>query len=139
MPELYLRLLARILGPFLIALTLFLLLRGHNLPGGGFIAGLLAAAALELQILSTGHEEVRRRIGRFLQPGIGVGLLIAMFAALVGLSGQGIFQGIWWKIPIGPLVIDLGTPIIFDLGVFITVVGVTTSYLLGLSQAAERR
>jgi multicomponent Na+:H+ antiporter subunit B len=140
MPELYLRLLARILGPFLIALTLFLLLRGHNLPGGGFIAGLLAAATLELQILSTGDQNVRQRIGRFLQPGIGVGLLIAMFAALIGgVAGQGIFQGIWWKIPIGPLVIDLGTPVIFDIGVFITVVGVTTSYLLGLSQAAERR
>jgi multicomponent Na+:H+ antiporter subunit B len=139
MPELYLRLLARILGPFLIALTLFLLLRGHNLPGGGFIAGLLAAATLELQILSTGDQNVRRRIGRFLQPGIGVGLLIAVFAALLGLLGQGIFQGIWWKIPVGPLIIDLGTPLIFDIGVFITVVAVTTSYLLGLSQAAERR
>jgi multicomponent Na+:H+ antiporter subunit B len=139
MPELYLRLLARVLGPFLVALTLFLLLRGHNLPGGGFIAGLLAAATLELQILSTGDQNVRRRIGRFLQPGIGVGLLIAVFAALLGLLGEGIFQGIWWKIPVGPLVIDLGTPLIFDIGVFITVVAVTTSYLLGLSQAAERR
>lgn len=139
MPELYLRLLARILGPFLVALTLFLLLRGHNLPGGGFIAGLLAAATLELQILSTGDQNVRRRIGRFLQPGIGVGLLISILAAILGLLGQGIFQGIWWKIPIGPLVIDLGTPLIFDIGVFITVVAVTTSYLLGLSQAAERR
>jgi multicomponent Na+:H+ antiporter subunit B len=139
MPELYLRLLARVLGPFLVALTLFLLLRGHNLPGGGFIAGLLAAATLELQILSTGDQNVRRRIGRFLQPGIGVGLLIAVFAALLGLLGEGIFQGIWWKIPVGPLVIDLGTPLIFDIGVLITVVAVTTSYLLGLSQAAERR
>jgi multicomponent Na+:H+ antiporter subunit B len=139
MPELYLRLLARILGPFLVVLTLFLLLRGHNLPGGGFIAGLLAAATLELQILSTGDQNVRGRIGRFLQPGIGVGLLVALFAALLGLLGQGIFQGIWWKISIGPLVIDLGTPLIFDIGVFITVVAVTTSYLLGLSQAAERR
>lgn len=139
MPELYLRLLARILSPFLIVLIVFLLLRGHNLPGGGFIAGLLAAATLELQILSVGDQRVRRSIGRFLQPGIGVGLLIALGSALLGLLGRNIFQGIWWEIPLGPLVIDLGTPVIFDFGVFVTVVGVTTSYLLGLSQAAERR
>ena len=52
MPELYLRLLNRILTPVLLLLALFLLVRGHNLPGGGFIAGLMAAAAFELQILS---------------------------------------------------------------------------------------
>jgi multicomponent Na+:H+ antiporter subunit B len=139
MPELYLRLLARVLSPFLIVLTLFLLLRGHHLPGGGFIAGLLAAATLELQILSTGDQNVRRQIGRFLQPGIGVGLFIALSSAIAGLLGEGIFQGIWWKIPLGPLVIDLGTPLIFDVGVFITVIGVVSAYLIGLSQAAERR
>jgi multicomponent Na+:H+ antiporter subunit B len=139
MPELYLRLLARVLSPFLIAVTIFLLLRGHHHPGGGFIAGLLAAATLELQILSTGDQSVRQRFGRFLQPGIGIGLLVSLSAAMLGLLGQGIFKGIWWKIPIGPLVIDIGTPVIFDLGVFITVVGVASSYLLGLSQAAERR
>ncbi|MCB0114977.1 MAG: hypothetical protein KDD84_12840 [Caldilineaceae bacterium] len=139
MPELYLRLLARILIPVLLALSVFLLLRGHNLPGGGFIAGLMAAVSLEMQILSTGDFQVRQRIGRFLLPGIGLGILIALLATVMGFLSGGYFKGVWWKLPLGPLTLDLGTPLLFDIGVYIAVIAVTSSFLLGLSQAAERR
>ncbi len=139
MPELYLRLLARILVPVLMVLSIFLLLRGHNLPGGGFIAGLMAAVSLEMQILSLGDFHVRRRIGRFLQPGIGIGLAVAVLASILGFVGGGFFKGIWLKLVLGPLELDLGTPLLFDLGVYITVIAVTSSFLLGLSQAAARR
>ena len=138
MSELYLRMLDRILTPVLLILTLFLLLSGHNLPGGGFIAGLMAAAAFQLQILSRGEVVVRRQVGRYLHPGIGIGLLVAVSAGIAGMLDTGFFKGVWFEIPLGPLGhLELGTPVIFDLGVFAVVVCVVTSYLLGLNAVAE--
>lgn len=137
MPELYLRLLNRILTPVLLLLALFLLLRGHNLPGGGFIAGLMAAAAFELQILSHGPETVRRTIGPYLNSAIGLGLGTAICAGLAGLLEGVFFKGVWFELHI-PLLghLNIGTPILFDFGVFLVVVSVATSYLLGVSQVA---
>lgn len=138
MPELYLRLLDRILTPVLLLLALFLLLRGHNLPGGGFIAGLMAAAAFELQILSRGHETLRASVGPYLNSAIGLGLAIGILSGFAGLLEGRFFKGVWFELYIPLLgVLDIGTPVIFDLGVFLVVVSVTTSYLLGLSEAAD--
>lgn len=138
MPELYLRLLNRILTPVLLLLALYLLLRGHNLPGGGFIAGLMAAAAFELQILSRGHARVRRAIGPYLNSGIGLGLAIAVCAGIAGLLKGVFFKSVWIDLEL-PLLghLTIGSPVIFDLGVFLVVVSVATSYLLGLSRVSE--
>ncbi len=70
--------------PVLFVMAIVLLLRGHDLPGGGFIAGLVAASSVVLQILSRGSDAVRRSIGRYLQPMIGFGLLMAVSSALLG-------------------------------------------------------
>ncbi|RME58517.1 MAG: Na(+)/H(+) antiporter subunit B [Caldilineae bacterium] len=138
MPELYLRLLDRVLTPVLLVLALFLLLRGHNLPGGGFIAGLMAAAAFQLQILSRGRASVQNLVGPYLHSAIGLGLTIAIAAGITGAFSTQFFKGVWFELHLGPLgVLELGTPVIFDLGVFLVVVSVATSYLLGLSQVAE--
>lgn len=133
MTELYLRLLDRIMTPVLIVLSLFLLMRGHNLPGGGFIAGLVIAAAFELQILSRGHEMVSERIGPYLQPMTGIGLVLAVLAAFAGLLGGNFFTGLWYTIDIGPIHYELNSPLFFDIGVFMVVFSVVTSYLLSLS------
>lgn len=134
MPELYLRLLDRVLTPILFVVAIFLFLRGHNAPGGGFIAGLVAAAAFMLQILSRGDEAVRARVGPYLQPLAGLGLLCAAAAALLGLTTGGFFTSVWYFGKLGSLVIEQGTPVLFDLGVFFVVISVVTSYLLGLSK-----
>lgn len=138
MPELYLRLLNRILTPVLLLLAVYLLLRGHNLPGGGFIAGLMAAAAFQLQILSRGHVRVRRSIGPYLNSGIGLGLAIAICSGIAGLFDGVFFKGLWFDLYL-PLLgkLAIGTPVIFDLGVFLVVVSVATSYLLGLSRVSD--
>ena len=138
MPELYLRFLNRILTPVLLLLSLYLLFRGHNLPGGGFIAGLMAAAAFQLQILSRGHDIVRRTIGPYLNSGIGLGLAIAICSGIVGLLDGFFFKGVWFSLNL-PLLgyLKVGTPVIFDLGVFLVVVSVATSYLLGLSRVSD--
>ena len=137
MPELYLRLLNRILTPVLLLLALFLLFRGHNLPGGGFIAGLMAASAFQLQILSRGHVRVRLTIGPYLNSSIGLGLALAVLAGVTGLLKGSFFEGVWFSLAL-PLLgyLKLGTPIIFDLGVFLVVVSFATSYLLGLSRVS---
>lgn len=138
MLELYLRLLDRILTPTLLLLALFFFLRGHNLPGGGFIAGLMAATAFQLQILSRGETVVSGQIARLLQPGAGIGLLLAISAGIAGIFDAEFFQGLWFDIPLGALgYLEVGTPLLFDLGVFLAVVCVATSYLLGLNHVAE--
>lgn len=137
MPELYLRLLDRVLTPVLLILAVILLLAGHNHPGGGFIAGLVVAAAFQLQILSRGERYVRNLIGPRLQPLIGTGLLLAVLAAWLGVWQGGFFEGVWWEGHVGPLPLELGSPMLFDLGVFCVVLAVVTSYLLGLSQSDE--
>jgi multisubunit Na+/H+ antiporter MnhB subunit len=122
----------------LLILAVFLLLRGHNLPGGGFIAGLMAAAAFQLQILSRGRIYVRNRVGSYLHPAIGAGLLLAASAGMAGLLDLAVFKGVWFEVPLGPLgTLALGTPVIFDIGVFLVVISVATSYLLDLNRVAE--
>lgn len=137
MSELYLRILDRMLTPILLLLSLWLFWRGHNHPGGGFIAGLAAAAAFQLQILSRGDEYVRTLVGPYLQPMTGIGLLITTSAALIGILQGGFFKGVWYFGHIGPLEIELGTPQLFDLGVYLVVISVVVSYILSLSRREE--
>ena len=137
MPELYLRLLDRILTPVLLILAVYLFLRGHNAPGGGFIAGLVASVAFELQILSRGERFVRKRLGPYLHPLTGIGLLSAVTAALIGLRRGEFFDSVWTELHVGVLDVELGNPMLFDFGVFLVVVSVVVSILLGLSSRYE--
>jgi len=137
MPELYLRLLDRIMTPILLIVALVFLLRGHNLPGGGFIAGLLVASAFQLQILSRGDTTVRQRIGPHLRTLTGLGLSLAVLAAILGLVRGTFFEGVWWKSSLGALHLEASTPLLFDIGVFLVVLSFVTSFLLGLSDRDE--
>lgn len=132
MSELYLRLLDKILTPTLLILALWLFLRGHNEPGGGFIAGLAAAAAFQLQILSRGSIYVRGMVGPYLQPMTGIGLALTSLAALIGLFTGTFFRGVWLFQEVGNFKLELGTPQLFDLGVFLVVMSVVVSYMLSL-------
>jgi multicomponent Na+:H+ antiporter subunit B len=69
---------------------------------------------------------------------MGFGLLMAVTAAALGVLQGGFFKGVWWEAHIGPLVLELGTPMIFDIGVFLVVLTVVTSFILGLSDLEER-
>jgi multicomponent Na+:H+ antiporter subunit B len=135
MSELYMRLLDRILTPILILLALWLFWRGHNEPGGGFIAGLAAATAFQLQILSRGDSYVRTLVGPYLQPMTGIGLLLTAIAALLGLTQGALLKAIWLEWHIGFFTLEVGTPQLFDLGVFLVVISVVVSYLLSLGNS----
>ena len=139
MTELYLRLVDRALTPVIIVVAILLFLRGHDYPGGGFIAGLTVAAALELQILAQGAAPVDARLGRYLLPLVGLGLFTAVTAALLGFYQGGFFKSIWIKFYLLDAEIKVGTPQMFDLGVMLVVIGMTVTYLLRLTEASERR
>jgi multicomponent Na+:H+ antiporter subunit B len=139
MIEIYLRLVDRALTPVIVVVAIILFLRGHDYPGGGFIAGLTVAAAIELQILAQGATPVRERFGRYLLPLVGLGLFTAVSAALLGMYQGGFFKGIWLKFSILNAEIKVGTPQLFDLGVMLVVIGMTVTYLLRLTEASEQR
>ena len=138
MTEIYLRLVNLILTPLIILVAILLFLRGHDLPGGGFIAGLLVAAARELTILARGATVTREQYGAWLIPLAGLGLLVATIAALLGIYGGGFFHGMWIEFYLGGDKIKMGTPQLFDLGVMLVVIGMAVTYLLRLSEAAEQ-
>jgi multicomponent K+:H+ antiporter subunit A len=128
---LMLRVAARLLLPIALVVTLYIFMRGHNQPGGGFIAGLITAVTLVLQYMATGQSRAEALLradgGRRFVRWIGIGLGIA------GLTGVGAFffgQPFLTSAhghPNIPLLgaLPLATAALFDLGVYITVVGAT--------------
>lgn len=129
-----LRSLARLMLPVLLLLSVFMLLRGHNLPGGGFIGGLVAACAVILQMVAFGPTFARRVLPVNYLALAAVGVLLAAFWGLPALlGGQPFLTALWLPEPI-PGVGKIGTPVLFDVGVFLTVIGVTTQIALLLSE-----
>jgi multisubunit Na+/H+ antiporter MnhB subunit len=109
----------------LVVVSVVMLLRGHNEPGGGFIGGLVAAAAVTLALMAFGAARVHRAFPLHPRHLLGVGLALAVGSGLfAAFAGAPVMTGLWVEVPLGeagPL--KLGTPLLFDVGVFLTVVG----------------
>ena len=128
---------ARLLFPLLLLFSVFLLFRGHNEPGGGFVGGLVAATAYALLALSCGVDSARRLLPARPEVLIGIGLLAALGSGLVSLaSGRPFMTGLWGETPL-PVIGKPGTPVLFDTGVYVTVVGVVLLILLTLQEEDE--
>jgi multicomponent Na+:H+ antiporter subunit B len=128
---------ARIIVPVLLLFSIFLLLRGHNEPGGGFAGGLVAAAGYTLVAIA-GGPGTGRQIQRVDPPVlIGIGLLVAIGAGVAGiLAGDPAFTGLWFEFDLpGGTTIEIGTPLIFDVGVYLVVFGTTLGIVLALIEA----
>lgn len=127
---------ARLLLPLLFMFSLFLFARGHNEPGGGFVAGLVAGAAWVLYALATDAAQARRALRVQPQSLIGWGLLAALTSGLIGLVlGHPFLTGQWIKLDLpGFGAFELGTPLLFDLGVYLTVLGVTATIVFALAE-----
>ena len=135
MNSLILQTAARYLLPLLVMFAVLLLLQGHHSPGGGFVGGLVAASALMLCALAYGVPVAWQVLP--VQPGrlIGSGLLAAAAAGSVSLlQGRPFLTAVWitLKLP-GVGKVDLGTPLLFDVGVFLVVLGVTLTMLMTLA------
>jgi multisubunit Na+/H+ antiporter MnhB subunit len=132
--SLILRTAARLLLVLMLVLAVFVLWRGHNEPGGGFIGGLLAAGGVAIYQLAYGAEGARRLLRVDPRALAGIGLLAALAGGLAALIENSVFlTGLWapWEIPgIG----KVGTPLLFDLGVFLLVVGSVLTVLFTLDE-----
>lgn len=125
---------SHLLLPLSLLVAAFILLRGHNQPGGGFIAGLITSVAIIMQYLANGNTWTQSRLPANMHPLIASGLLIAV---LTGIGScffgypflSSTFTHIYWPI-IGDF--ELASAMIFDLGVYIVVVGATLLILINL-------
>lgn len=130
----FLRAVVRIVFPAQLFFALTVFLRGHNEPGGGFIAGLLAAAAVALVGFCEGVARMRKILILSPQTWIALGMLVALGSGLYGAWFESaIFEGVWPKFAIPSFVagdIKLGTPFFFDVGVFLIVMGIGTAFVL---------
>ena len=123
---------ARLLMPLLLLFAVFLLLRGHNDPGGGFVAGLIASAAFALYTTAFGAQRARDALLVSPLTLLGAGLLIALASGLPAvLRGQPFLTAVW---PAATM--PLGTPALFDLGVFLVVAGVVLMMIFSLAEEA---
>lgn len=120
--------------PLMIVFSVFILLRGHNEPGGGFVGGLVAAAAFALYSFTNSLSEVRRALRVEPRTLIGVGLLVAVGSAALSLfTGLPFMTGLWYPDPL-PVIGKVGTPFIFDVGVYLVVIGVTLLIIFSLTE-----
>ncbi|MFM1991680.1 MAG: hypothetical protein RJA99_4637 [Pseudomonadota bacterium] len=140
---------ARTLLPFALLVSFYFFLRGHNQPGGGFIAGLIFAVALLLQSVAAGPLERRRGTDRAAQAArtierlhvvLGAGLLIACLTGLGSWLFGYPFLTSTFGHPVLPLVgeLPLASAAAFDLGVFLAVVGATVLALAGIGRLSRR-
>ena len=124
----------RLLLPLALMVSIYILLRGHNLPGGGFIAGLITAVALLMQYLANGASWTQARLSINMHTVIGLGLLIATLTGLASwIFGYpfltSTFSHLHWPV-IGEF--ELASAMAFDLGVYLVVVGTTLLILIYL-------
>ena len=127
----------RTMAPLIVAIMLvfavYICLRGHNEPGGGFIGGLIAASAIAILGMANGAEATRRAL-RFDPLSIaGFGVFIAGLSGLASLfTGSPFMTSIWLYLELGDTVVPLSTPMVFDIGVFLVVFGTISAIALGL-------
>jgi multicomponent Na+:H+ antiporter subunit B len=129
----------RTVAPFITALMLvfsvFVLLRGHNEPGGGFIGGLIAVAAFAIHGIAFGVPEVRRAMVFHPTAIAGFGLLLSALSGFASLPvGRPFLTGLWGEVPFIGTTIDVSTVLTFDIGVYLVVVGAITGIALALEE-----
>ena len=124
----------RYLLPLLLLFSLFLLLRGHNEPGGGFVGGLVTASAFALNAIALDVQETRLLLKVEPRVLIGVGVLIsALSGAIPMLTGKPFLTALWLEQPL-PVLGKVGTPFVFDVGVYLLVLGVTLKIIFALAE-----
>ncbi len=135
MNSLILRTAARLLVSLMILFSLFMLLRGHNSPGGGFVGGLIAVTGFALYSLAQGPQAVRQAVridpSLIAVTGLGLGIGAGLFALL---CGSPFLTVLWTEIPLGDEPIAIGTALFFDLGVYLVVLGSVLSLILALEE-----
>lgn len=127
----------RYLLPILLLFSVFLLLRGHYYPGGGFVGGLVASIAFVLHSFAFGPQNTMKLIQYKPLPLIPIGLGIAAASMfLPAFFGYPVMTGLWLEEKI-PVIGMIGTALFFDLGVYFVVIGVVLTILFTIALNTE--
>jgi multicomponent Na+:H+ antiporter subunit B len=139
MQSLILRTAGHFLLPLLLLFSLFLLFRGHNEPGGGFIAGLVAAAAVVLYLFSMDIASARQVLRVDPRSLLGSGMSLAVLSGVPGVfRGQPFFTAQWWEVTLpGIGMVKLSSVLLFDIGVYLVVIGAVLTIMLTLAEAED--
>ncbi len=131
---------AAVLAPVMFVMSIILLWRGHNLPGGGFIGGLTAAGAVLLHAFGNGPEASLKLLANPIRWMV-VGSAMAGLAAVAGWVVEGVFfAGVWlpeFSLP-GLGTIHLGSFLPFDIGIYLAVTGFVVHCARALDEDYER-
>jgi multicomponent K+:H+ antiporter subunit A len=135
-----LRMMMQPMLPLALAMAAYIFLRGHNLPGGGFIAGLVAAVAIVLQYLAAGIDHAQARVRVNFARLLGAGLLIATLTGIASwLFGAPFLTSAFTYITLPPLeTFELASALVFDLGIFLVVVSTIVLILTELGMLSRR-
>jgi multicomponent Na+:H+ antiporter subunit B len=135
MNTLILRTVTPLVTALMLLFSLFVLLRGHNEPGGGFIGGLVAASAFSIYGMAFGVQAVRRAMWAHPLSIAGAGLLMSCLSGFVSaFAGVPFMTGLWIYPHILGVEVPLATVVSFDIGVYLVVVGAITSIALSLAE-----
>ncbi|OJU78829.1 MAG: Na(+)/H(+) antiporter subunit B [Bacteroidetes bacterium 47-18] len=125
---------ANYLLPLLLLFSVFVLLRGHYESGGGFVGGLIASIAFVLHFFAYGLESARSFFRFSTATLIPIGLSISLFSGILPMfAGKPFMTSLWFKKPVA-IIGSVGTPLFFDIGVYLIVVGVTLTILFTISE-----
>lgn len=137
MNSIILRTASNYLLPLLLLFSVFVLLRGHYLPGGGFIGGLIASIAFVLHAFAHGLNNTRYLLR--MHPGflIPIGLLLAFVSGLLPMIfyNMPFLTGLWMEDPL-PVIGLVGTALFFDTGVYFVVIGTSLTIIFTITEAA---
>ncbi|HED30416.1 MAG TPA: Na+/H+ antiporter subunit B [Prosthecochloris aestuarii] len=129
---------SRYLFILLLMFSVFLLLRGHNEPGGGFVGGLVAAAAYALYFIANGLSAAKTVLRIEPLRVVGAGLFLALLSTLPSLAAGKPFMTALWVDTGTEVIGKIGTPLLFDLGVYVLVLGITLAIIFTLAEEDRR-
>ncbi|GIB80690.1 NADH dehydrogenase, putative [Vibrio cholerae] len=124
---------AHIVTALMLMFSLYLLLRGHNAPGGGFIGALIAVIGFSLLLFAESPQYVRDRL-HFSPLNIALfGILLSFMAGTMSVAvGLPFLTGLWWK-----EILPFGTPLLFDVGIYLAIIGGVMSMLLRVKEELD--
>ena len=130
---------ALVIMPLQLMFSVFLLLRGHDEPGGGFIGGLVAASAFVLYAFAFGAESTRKLLRVSPRDILAAGLLFGLASTIPAFwTGQAMLTALWWEVPLpGEGYLKLSTVLIFDIGVYLAVLGTLMTFVISLMESDE--
>lgn len=133
MNSLIFRTIAPLLTAVMLVFSVFVLLRGHNEPGGGFIGGLIAASALAIYGMAVGADAARAALKAHPLAYAGFGVALAALAGVLSiLFDLPFLTGLWTTLAFDDVEVAISTPMVFDIGVYFVVFGTISAVALAL-------